>query len=171
MHNFHDSASGDTSRRRFIRHTSLAVAGLAAAGASDLFAAGDAAIRIGVIGCGGRGTGAMLDALRDLGYTVVHASGGGEALRTLREYAGVRLLVTDVVMPEMNGRELADAALRLSPDLKLLFTTGYSRNAIIHNGVLDPGVQLIGKPFTVEELAAKVRAVLEPVREGAAPGG
>ncbi|HEX2309399.1 MAG TPA: Gfo/Idh/MocA family oxidoreductase, partial [Vicinamibacterales bacterium] len=62
MH-FHDSAPGDASRRRFIRHTSLAVAGLAAAGASDLFAAGDAAIRIGVIGCGGRGTGAMLDAL------------------------------------------------------------------------------------------------------------
>jgi predicted dehydrogenase len=63
MHTFHDSAPGDTSRRRFITHTSLAVAGLAAAGASDLFAGGDTAIRIGVIGCGGRGTGAMLDAL------------------------------------------------------------------------------------------------------------
>ena len=61
----------------------------------------------------------------------------------------------------MNGRKLADEALRRRPDLKVLFTTGYTRNAIVHNGVLDPGVQLIGKPFTIEELAAKVREVLD----------
>ena len=71
------------------------------------------------------------------------------------------MLFTDVVMPEVNGRKLADEALRRRPNLKVLFTTGYSRNAVIHNGVLDPGVQLIGKPFTIEELAAKMREVLD----------
>ncbi|WP_147041432.1 response regulator, partial [Skermanella aerolata] len=71
------------------------------------------------------------------------------------------LLFTDIVMPDINGRKLADEALRRRPELKVLFTTGYTRNAVVHNGVLDPGVELIGKPFTLEELAAKVRAVLD----------
>ena len=102
-----------------------------------------------------------VDALRDLGYTVVHASGGAEALRTLCEHAGVRLIITDVVMPEMNGRELANAALRLSPDLKLLFTTGYTRDAIVKDGRVDDGVELLAKPFTLEQLAVKVRGVLD----------
>ena len=65
------------------------------------------------------------------------------------------LVITDVVMPETNGRKLADEATRRWPHLKVLFTTGYSRNAIIHNGVLDAGVNLIGKPFTLQELAAR----------------
>lgn len=64
-------------------------------------------------------------------------------------------------MPEVNGRKLADEALRRRPELKVLFTTGYTRNAVVHNGVLDPGVELIGKPFTVDQLAAKVRAILD----------
>ena len=67
-------------------------------------------------------------------------------------------------MPDMNGRKLADEALRRRPDLKVLFTTGYTRNAVVHNGVLDPGVHLIGKPFTIEALAAKVRDVLDTPR-------
>ena len=71
------------------------------------------------------------------------------------------LLFTDVVMPDVNGRQLADEACRRRPDLKVLFTTGYTRNAIVHNGVLDPGVDLIGKPFTIEQLADKIRAVLD----------
>jgi CheY-like chemotaxis protein len=83
----------------------------------------------------------------------------------------VDLLFTDVVMPDMNGRRLADEALRRRPGLKVLFATGYSRNAIIHNGVLDAGVQLIGKPFTVEELASKLRAVLGRRGARAASGG
>ncbi|WP_147041413.1 response regulator, partial [Skermanella aerolata] len=73
----------------------------------------------------------------------------------------IALLFTDIVMPDINGRKLADEALRRRPELKVLFTTGYTRNAVVHNGVLDPGVELIGKPFTLEELAAKVRAVLD----------
>jgi DNA-binding response OmpR family regulator len=64
-------------------------------------------------------------------------------------------------MPETNGRKLADEALRRRKDLKVLFTTGYTRNAVVHNGVLDAGVDLIGKPYTIEELAAKVRMVLD----------
>jgi CheY-like chemotaxis protein len=111
------------------------------------------------------------EALRELGYRVLEAHGAPAALRLLDAHgAEVDLLFTDVVMPEMNGRRLADEALRRRPELKVLFTTGYSRNAIIHNGVLDPGVQLIGKPFTVEELAAKLRTVLEQREEAAARG-
>jgi CheY-like chemotaxis protein len=72
----------------------------------------------------------------------------------------VALLLTDVVMPEMNGRKLADAALQRQPRLKVLFTTGYTPNAVVHGGVLDPGVELLTKPFTLEQLATKVRAVL-----------
>ena len=70
-------------------------------------------------------------------------------------------MFTDVVMPEMNGAKLAAQALLRRPDLRVLFTTGYTRNAVVHNGVLDAGVELIGKPFTMGELAAKVRAVLD----------
>jgi DNA-binding response OmpR family regulator len=64
-------------------------------------------------------------------------------------------------MPGINGRELADAAVRRRPMLKVLFTTGYTRNAIVHHGRLDPGIHLIGKPFSFQELAAKVRARLD----------
>jgi CheY-like chemotaxis protein len=64
-------------------------------------------------------------------------------------------------MPETNGRKLAEEALRRRPSLKVLFTTGYTRNAVVHNGVLDPGVELLGKPFTIEQLGAKLRSVLD----------
>jgi CheY-like chemotaxis protein len=101
-----------------------------------------------------------VEMLRDLGYRVVAAESGGAALRALDGAAEVALLLTDVVMPDMNGRKLADAALARRPALKVLFTTGYTRNAIVHNGVLDPGVHLIAKPFTVESLAAKIHEVL-----------
>jgi CheY-like chemotaxis protein len=71
------------------------------------------------------------------------------------------LLFTDVVLPGgMNGRQLADATIKSRPDLKVLFTTGYTRNAIVHNGQLDLGIQLLGKPFTYSNLAAKLRTVL-----------
>jgi YesN/AraC family two-component response regulator len=71
------------------------------------------------------------------------------------------LLFTDVVMPEMNGRKLADESPRRRPDLKILFTTGYTPNAVMHGGVLDPGVNFLGKPLTLEQLAKKLRAVLD----------
>ena len=102
-----------------------------------------------------------VDALGELGYRVLEAEGGEAALRILDAHPEVTLLFTDVVMPEMDGRRLADEALRRRPDLKVLFTTGYTRNAVVHNGVLDPGVHLIGKPFTVEALASKLREVLD----------
>ena len=101
--------------------------------------------------------------LRDLGYAVLEAADGPTALRRLGE-APVDLLFTDVGLPGMNGRELVDEALRRRPDLKVLFTTGYARNAIVHHGRLDPGLHLLVKPYTQADLAAKVRRVLaEPV--------
>jgi signal transduction histidine kinase/ActR/RegA family two-component response regulator len=102
-----------------------------------------------------------VDALGELGYHVLEADGAAAALRLLEAHPEITLLFTDVVMPDLNGRKLADEALQRRPDLKVLFTTGYTRNAVVHNGVLDPGVELIGKPFTIEELAAKVREVLD----------
>jgi PAS domain S-box-containing protein len=104
-----------------------------------------------------------IDALNELGYRTLEAEGAPAALRLLDAHPDVALLFTDVVMPDTNGRKLADEAVRRRPDLKVLFTTGYTRNAVVHNGVLDPGVELIGKPFTLEELAAKVRELLDAV--------
>lgn len=101
------------------------------------------------------------EALEELGYRVLAADGALAALRLLDAHPEIALLFTDVVMPDVNGRELADEARRRRPHLKVLFTTGYTRNAVVHNGVLDPGVELLGKPFTIEELAAKVREVLD----------
>lgn len=101
------------------------------------------------------------DALTELGYRVLEADGAPAALRLLVAHRDIALLFTDIVMPEVNGRELADEARRHRSDLKVLFTTGYTRNAIVHNGVLDPGVELISKPFTIDELAAKVREILD----------
>ncbi len=102
-----------------------------------------------------------VETLVELGYEVLEADGAATALKLLDAHPEVALLFTDVVMPEINGRMLADEARKRRPDLKVLFTTGYTRNAVVHNGVLDPGVQLIGKPFTIEELAARVREVLD----------
>jgi signal transduction histidine kinase/ActR/RegA family two-component response regulator len=97
--------------------------------------------------------------LRDLGYTVMHAEDGDSALRVLDEHADIGLLFTDIVMPGMNGRKLADEAVRRRPQLKVLFTTGFTRNAVIHGGVLDAGVNFISKPFTIMQMATKVTEV------------
>jgi len=105
-----------------------------------------------------------VEALTELGYPVLAAEGAATALTLLDRHPDIALLFTDVVMPEVNGRQLADEALRRRPALKVLFTTGYSRNALENDGVLDPDVHLIGKPFTLEELALRVRAVLAEVR-------
>jgi signal transduction histidine kinase len=99
--------------------------------------------------------------LRELGYCVLEARNGHLGLELLKERSEVDLLFTDVVLPDLNGRELADEALTLRPDLKVLFTTGYTRNAIVHNGRLDDDVSLITKPFTFEGLASKVRKLLD----------
>jgi signal transduction histidine kinase/ActR/RegA family two-component response regulator len=102
-----------------------------------------------------------VDALRDLNYTVLHADGAAKALRLLDGHPDVKLLLTDIVMPEMNGRRLAEEALRRRNDLKVLYFTGFTRNAIVHNDMLDQGVHLMTKPFTLEQLAAKVRELLD----------
>jgi PAS domain S-box-containing protein len=100
--------------------------------------------------------------LRELGYNVVEASSGRVALKMLQSNIDFDLLFTDMVLPDgMSGRELADEAMRRQPGLKVLFTTGYTGNAAIHNGKLDAGVNLISKPFTYDELVAKVRALLD----------
>ena len=101
-----------------------------------------------------------VETLRDLHYSVIHANGAVHALELLAAHPEVRLLFTDVVMPDIGGRQLADAALKQRPDLKILFTTGYTRNAVVHNGIIDADVHLIGKPFTVAQLASKVRQVM-----------
>jgi PAS domain S-box-containing protein len=102
-----------------------------------------------------------VEALRELGYGVVEASGPSQALRMLDEGQQVTLLFTDVVMPDMSGRQLADRARGKRPNLKVLYTTGYTRNAIVHNGMLDPGTNLLTKPFSIEELAGKIRKILD----------
>jgi len=102
-----------------------------------------------------------VDALGELGYRVVEASGGAEALAKLDQHPEVSLLFTDIVMPVMNGRKLAEEAQGRRPDLKVLFTTGFTRNAVVHNGVLDAGVNFLAKPFTLDQLAAKLREVLD----------
>jgi len=101
------------------------------------------------------------DALHELGYTVFDADSAANALATLDRVADVRLLFTDVVMPDINGRKLADEAVRRRPGLKVIFTTGYTANAVVHGGELDKGVHFISKPFTLDQLATKVRTVLD----------
>ncbi len=101
------------------------------------------------------------DCLRELGYTVLESENAVIALALLGETPKINLLFTDVVMPDMNGKKLAEEARKKRPDLKVLFTTGYTRNAVVHGGVLDPDVNFITKPFTVQQLASKVRAVLD----------
>jgi PAS domain S-box-containing protein len=108
------------------------------------------------------------DTLREIGYSVLEAENGRIGLRLLDSNPEILVLFTDVGLPGgMNGRQLADEARRRRPDLKVLFTTGYARNAIVHDGRLDPGVELLTKPFTQAALAAKLRDIIDARR---APG-
>jgi CheY-like chemotaxis protein len=102
--------------------------------------------------------------LEELGYTVLLASNGREALALLEKPGNVDLLFTDVVMPgTISGRQLAERAVEIVPKLRVLFTSGYTENAIVHNGRLDGGVELLSKPYGREQLAAKVRRILDGV--------
>jgi CheY-like chemotaxis protein len=104
---------------------------------------------------------ATTDAMRELGYEVIDIGSGQEALEKLAATPGIALLFTDIVMPVMNGRKLAEEAVARQPGLKVIFTTGFTRNAVVHNGVLDHDVNFLAKPFTIEQLAAKLREVLD----------
>ena len=101
------------------------------------------------------------EALRELGYDVLQANDGVSALAMLEAHIGVALLFTDVVMPGMTGRQLADQAVAAYPDLKVLYSTGYTRNAIVHNGTVDAGTNFLQKPYSLTDLARKVRGVLD----------
>jgi CheY-like chemotaxis protein len=101
------------------------------------------------------------ESLRELGFTVVQAHDAPSALKLLEIRPEVQLIFTDVGLPGMNGAQLVAAVRALRPDIKVLFTTGYARNAIVHQGRLDPGVELITKPFTRLQLASRIRDVLD----------
>jgi CheY-like chemotaxis protein len=102
------------------------------------------------------------DSLRDLGYSVLEASTARMALQMLESHPEVAVLFTDVGLPGgMNGRQLAEQAGKQRPGLKVLFTTGYARNAIVHDGRLDPGVELITKPYTQAALGEKLRDIID----------
>ena len=101
--------------------------------------------------------------LEELGYRALLANSPSDALRLAEKYQGkIHLLITDVIMPEMNGRDLATQLVKHCPNLKVLYMSGYTANVIAHRGVLDDGVNFVQKPFPVEVLATKVRAALNP---------
>jgi DNA-binding response OmpR family regulator len=103
------------------------------------------------------------------GYEVIEARHGAEALALEGGHEGpIHLLLTDVVMPEMSGRELAQRLLPLRPEMNVLYMSGYTDDAIVRHGVLEAGMALLPKPFTPDALAAKVREVLDTPRRSPA---
>jgi len=106
------------------------------------------------------------DYLQMNGYTVLEADRGDEALRIACEHSGeISLMITDVIMPGMNGRELAERMLILRPAMKVLYMSGYAETAVYRNGTLAPGAPFLQKPFGPPDLGQKVRDVLDPKRE------
>jgi len=104
----------------------------------------------------------MVDVLKDVGYRVLEAGDGPGGLKILQSDVRVDLLITDVGLPGgLNGRQVADAARALREDLKVLFVTGYAENAVVGNGHLDPGMQIITKPFPIAVLGARVREIID----------
>jgi two-component system NtrC family sensor kinase len=104
----------------------------------------------------------LTQTLRGSGFTVIAAANGEKALEVIEVHKDkIDLLLTDVVMPGMNGRKVAEEGLARRPDMKVLFMTGYSRNAIVHHGRLDAGVELVQKPITGDHLATKIRAMMD----------
>jgi DNA-binding NtrC family response regulator len=100
--------------------------------------------------------------LEKKGYSVLPAATPGEAIDLAKTHSDkIHLLMTDVVMPEMNGRELAKKITNFHPDIGMLFMSGYTANVIAHHGVLDDGVAFIQKPFSLDDLTEKVRELLD----------
>ena len=107
----------------------------------------------------------LADLLAVKGYEVITAASGAEALEQVT-WAHPDLVLLDVVMPGMNGRELGRRAQEIRPGLSVLYMSGYSRNAVVHQGRLDDGIELLQKPITQTHLAARVRDVLDRVAAG-----
>jgi CheY-like chemotaxis protein len=108
----------------------------------------------------------VVRALRQHGYLVHEAGNGVEAMLKLQSAElGLDLLVTDVVMPQMGGRELARRVLELHPDMAVLYLSGYTENAIVHHGTLEAGLALLQKPFLPDALLRRVREVLDAARD------
>ncbi|MBI5576232.1 MAG: Cache 3/Cache 2 fusion domain-containing protein [Deltaproteobacteria bacterium] len=104
----------------------------------------------------------VIEILNQAGYTVLPAHDGVDAMRIAEKHEGpIHLLITDVVMPQMNGRELARRMLASRPDIKVIYISGYTEDAIIHHGVLDPGMHFVQKPFRPGDLVRKIREVLD----------
>ena len=104
----------------------------------------------------------VLSILKRYNYQTLEASSGGEALRIVESYEDpIDLMLTDVIMPERSGKESADQLRSLRPQMKVLYMSGYPADVISRQGVLDPGIEYIEKPFTPEGLAEKVRTVLD----------
>jgi CheY-like chemotaxis protein len=105
--------------------------------------------------------GYVITQIKSLGYATLEAGNATEALELIDRYPGIDLLFTDVIMPgPMNGRQLANEAVKRLPALKTLYTSGYTENAIVHHGRLDPGVLLLAKPYRKSELARMIRLAL-----------
>jgi signal transduction histidine kinase len=104
---------------------------------------------------------AAVESVRELGYTVLHADGAGAALEILANRPDVVLLLTDVVMPDVDGKKLSEEALRRRPDLRVLFMSGYARDAIVQNELVGPKARMLAKPFTLEQAARKIREILD----------
>ncbi|GMA77859.1 hypothetical protein GCM10025880_42760 [Methylorubrum aminovorans] len=104
----------------------------------------------------------VAEVLEDLGYAAIEAADGPSGLKVLQSDTRVDLLITDVGLPGgMNGRQVADAARVTRPGLKVLFITGYAENAVVGNGYLEPGMQVLTKPFVMEALASRIRDMIE----------
>ncbi|WP_439814368.1 PAS domain-containing protein [Zavarzinia sp. CC-PAN008] len=114
----------------------------------------------------------IVDALQERGYRTIEAGDGPAGLEILRSAVGVDLLVSDVGLPGLNGRQLADAGRALRPDLPVLFVTGYAHNAAVGNGLLEPGMEVLTKPFAIDQLMDRIRAMIDgrPARLGDAVG-
>jgi two-component system, cell cycle sensor histidine kinase and response regulator CckA len=103
-----------------------------------------------------------VEILQECGYQVLQAKDGPDALELAHQHASeIHLMLTDVVMPRMSGRELAEQLTPLRPDMRVLYMSGYTDDAIVHHGVLDEGTAFIGKPFSMQALARKVRETLD----------
>ena len=105
--------------------------------------------------------------LQTAGYTVLAAGGGQECIEKAQVHTGtIHLLITDVIMPDMNGHALAERLGAMRPDMPTLFISGYTSNVIAQHGVLEEGVEFLEKPFTRQDLLTKARAVLNKARSG-----